>query len=319
MSEERPSKDLIAGAVGGLFNVVTGHPLDTIKVRLQAMPHVYKGTWNTTKKLVLQEGPFSLYKLQRVGHRLKRGKGLQAQVSRFERSKALCFNLQLLFFQGIIAPLVTVVPIFAIGFLSFGFGKELVSDPDQETLTGKQLFLAGMFSGGCTSFISAPAERIKCLLQVQAKGPKKYNGLMDCAIKLWKEGGIRNLYLGTCATLLRDLPSTGFFFFSYDLILRNLTKQSEKESLVAGGCAGTLNWIVALPIDTVKSKLQTSPLGRYPHGFRSAFFEVVKNDGLLALYHGIVPVLLRAFPANAAFFMGIEMTKNILNEYAPWI
>ncbi|XP_043254219.1 congested-like trachea protein [Colletes gigas] len=291
MSEERPSKDVIAGAVGGLFNVVTGHPLDTIKVRLQAMPHVYKGTWNTTKKLVLQEGPFSLYK-------------------------------------GITAPLVTVVPIFAIGFLSFGLGKELVSEPDQETLTGKQLFLAGMFSGGCTSLISAPAERIKCLLQVQpellkAKGPKKYNGLMDCAIKLWKEGGIRNLYLGTCATLLRDLPSTGFFFFSYDLILRNLTKQSEKvtpwQSLIAGGCAGTLNWMVALPIDTVKSKLQTSALGRYPHGFRSAFFEVVEKDGLLALYHGIVPVLLRAFPANAAFFMGIEMTKNILNEYAPWI
>ena len=35
----------------------------------------------------------------------------------------------------------------------------------------------------------APGERIKCLLQIQQDGGKKlYNGPMDCAKKLYREG-----------------------------------------------------------------------------------------------------------------------------------
>lgn len=40
-------------------------------------------------------------------------------------------------------------------------------------------------------------ERIKCLLQVQAAGTSSsvhYNGPIDCAKKLYKEGGIRSIY-----------------------------------------------------------------------------------------------------------------------------
>lgn len=50
----------------------------------------------------------------------------------------------------------------------------------------------------------APGERIKCLLQVQqGGGEQKYNGMVDCAKKLYKEGGIRSIYKGSLATLLR--------------------------------------------------------------------------------------------------------------------
>lgn len=49
-----------------------------------------------------------------------------------------------------------------------------------------------------------PGERIKCLLQVQqGTGEVKYNGMVDCAKKLYAEGGIRSIYKGSLATLLR--------------------------------------------------------------------------------------------------------------------
>lgn len=53
--------------------------------------------------------------------------------------------------------------------------------------------------------LKAPGERIKCLLQIQQGGnaPQKYSGMADCAKKLYKEGGIRSIYKGTFATLLR--------------------------------------------------------------------------------------------------------------------
>jgi solute carrier family 25 carnitine/acylcarnitine transporter 20/29 len=33
--------------------------------------------------------------------------------------------------------------------------------------------------------------------------------------------------------------------------------------MFAGGMAGIMNWVIALPIDTVKSRLQTAPDGVY--------------------------------------------------------
>lgn len=43
----------------------------------------------------------------------------------------------------------------------------------------------------------------------------------------------------------------------------------------------------------------------------------MKNEGPLALYKGITPVMLRAFPANAACFIGLEVAMKFLNFVAP--
>lgn len=41
------------------------------------------------------------------------------------------------------------------------------------------------------------------------------------------------------------------------------------------------------------------------------------EEGITALYKGITPVMLRAFPANAACFIGLEIGMKILNWAAP--
>ena len=43
-------------------------------------------------------------------------------------------------------------------------------------------------------------------IQQARKGESKYSGSLDCARQLLKEGGIRSLYRGTMATLLRGTP-----------------------------------------------------------------------------------------------------------------
>lgn len=128
------------------------------------------------------------------------------------------------------APLVGVTPMFAICFLGFGIGKKLQqpSKPNNEyrylvrlliytadksplfSYSLPQIFSAGLLAGVFTTVIMAPGERIKCLLQIQAnEGTKKYNGSIDCAAKLYKEGGIRSVFKGTGATLMRDVPASG--------------------------------------------------------------------------------------------------------------
>lgn len=104
------------------------------------------------------------------------------------------------------APLSGVAPIFAISFFGYSVGKKLQQSVPDEKLTTAQLFYAGAFSGIFTTVIMAPGERIKCLLQIQHGDAKpKYNGPVDCGKQLYREGGIRSIYKGTCATLLRGM------------------------------------------------------------------------------------------------------------------
>merc|ERR1712130_647178 len=82
--------------------------------------------------------------------------------------------------------------------------------------------------------------------------------------------------------------------------------------MAAGGCAGMACWIVAIPPDVLKSRYQTAPEGTYA-GLYDVYKTLVKEEGHAALYRGLGPALLRAFPANAACFMGMELTRKALS------
>ncbi|XP_066936635.1 mitochondrial carnitine/acylcarnitine carrier protein-like [Clytia hemisphaerica] len=288
-------KNFVAGGVGGTCLVLTGQPLDTIKVRLQTQnvkpgeTPFYTGTLDCAKKTIQKEGFRGLYK-------------------------------------GIMTPLVGVTPIYALCFLGFGVGKKLQTKDPNEELTLLQIGNAGLLAGVFTTVIMAPGERIKCLLQLQTGDPKnaKYKGALDCAKQLYKEEGLfRGVYRGTAATLLRDVPASAAYFAGYEMLLRSLTPEGKSRAdmsplriLVAGGSAGILNWIVAIGPDTLKSRFQTAPAGTYT-GVRDVFTQMVRTEGISALFKGLTPVMLRAFPANAACFLGYELAMKALNKLLP--
>ena len=85
----------------------------------------------------------------------------------------------------------------------------------------------------------------------------------------------------------------------------------EAVGLLAGGVAGMMNWVVALPIDTVKSKFQTNPAYQT---YWECFQHILRTGGPTALFRGLSPAMLRAFPANAACLLGVETTKSVLNN-----
>jgi len=288
-----PVKNFFAGGFGGICTVFIGHPFDTIKVRIQTMPRpapgespLYKGTWDCMTKTVKLEGV----------------KGL---------------------FKGMGAPITGVTPIFAISFLGFGIGKKLQQKSPTDQLSSLQIFNAGAFSAFGTTLIMAPGERIKCLLQVQqaSTGPAKYAGPVDCAKQLYREGGMASIYRGTVATLLRDVPASGVYFMTYEwfraALIPDPSHISPLQTMLAGGLAGIANWIIAIPPDVLKSRLQAAPEGTYPGGLRDVFRVLMKEEGIRGLYKGAVPVFLRAFPANAACFLGFEMALKFLNWAAP--
>ncbi|KRY75318.1 Protein dif-1 [Trichinella pseudospiralis] len=281
-----PLRNFLAGGIGGVCCVVTGHPFDTIKVRLQTASTATGGfgpsTLSCLKKTVVDEGILALYK-------------------------------------GMAAPVVGVAPLFALYFFGCSIGKRLQQANADEQLSIIKTFNAGALSGMMTTLIVAPGERIKCLLQVQhqhQRSEAQYAGPVDVFKKLYKEGGIRSIYRGTVATLLRDVPASGAYLATYEFLMRSMTSSDDtgelsvSKTLLAGGVAGLANWAVALPQDVLKSRLQIAPSGMYPNGMRDVARQLIREEGPLALYRGFTPVMLRAFPANAACFLGYEIAMK---------
>jgi len=292
---------LAPGAFGGFCSVFVGHPIDLIKVRQQVAGVSKSSQVKATASMAankLSGGNSTLAMLRNIF--LKEGvNGL---------------------YRGVSAPLIAVTPGFAISFWSFDRAGRLIRqqsqmDPDEE-LSLPQVALAGAFSGIPLAAVFGPTERIKCLLQVD-KG--KYSGFFDCLSKVYQVGGIKSVTKGTLSTALRDVPGNAAYFGTYELVkrlsckLEGSQKASIPGTLMAGGCAGVANWIVAIPMDTVKSRWQTAPCGKYK-SFFDVFQTLIREEGASALFRGLSPALLRAFPANAACLLGVETVKGLIES-----
>jgi solute carrier family 25 (mitochondrial carnitine/acylcarnitine transporter), member 20/29 len=187
-------------------------------------------------------------------------------------------------------------------------------------LSTAEIAAAGFFSAVPTTLIMAPSERIKVLLQIQGQGGEsKYKGPVDVVRQLYKEGGFRSIFRGTGATLARDGPGSAAYFAAYEIVKHALTPAGAKPEdlnfgavLFAGGMAGVAMWTIAIPPDVIKSKLQTAPAGTYT-GTLDCLKQTLRTEGPKALFKGLGPAMLRAFPANAATFLGVEASLKVMN------
>jgi hypothetical protein len=271
------------------------------------------------------------------------------------------------------------------------------------------VLLAGAGTGLAVSFVLTPIELVKCRMQVQGMQPlnmQRYSSTMDCLTRSIREEGMRVLYRGHLATMLRETPGTACWFGAYESFVRVMTpaggKREDLSSLAiicAGGLGGMAYWAVMYPCDTVKSVQQTvtdqpargqgatslttggaggapavaaaaggstgqssmtghtsaapslqgarsltSPLlplsataktiGRAAFhtsgalrsaaqhtgqlGFAGTFMSIYRAGGLAALYAGMTPTMLRAFPSNGVIFLVYEYCARVLQEASPY-
>jgi len=283
-------KAFVSGGVGGVAAVLVGHPFDLTKTRLQTAPAgTYKGAIDVVKQTLARDGLKGMY-------------------------------------RGMGPPLIGVTPIFAISFWGYDLGKKIVyaATPDRPstTLSVGELAFAGFFSAIPATLLAAPAERIKVVLQVQGQstGGTNYSGPAAAIAGLYKEGGLRSIFRGTGATLARDGPGSAAYFVAYELAKKALTPADQPTSqlnlgaiIVAGGTAGVAMWSIAIPPDTLKSRIQSAPHGTYS-GFIDCARKTIAQDGVKALWKGFGPAMARAFPANAATFLGVEASRSLLDK-----
>ncbi|KAI7738597.1 hypothetical protein M8C21_011458, partial [Ambrosia artemisiifolia] len=295
------AKDLAAGTVGGVAQLVVGHPFDTIKVKLQSQPTPlpgqlakYSGAIDAVRKTLAAEGAGGLYK-------------------------------------GMGAPLATVAAFNALLFTVRGQMETVLRSAPGAPLTVNQQFVAGAGAGVAVSFLATPTELIKCRLQAQgssvavvaeagaaATAAVKYGGPIDVAKQVLRsEGGIRGLYKGLFPTLAREVPGNATMFGVYEALKQYIAGGTDTSGLgrgslmLAGGLAGGAFWVSVYPTDVVKSVIQIDDYKNPKYsGSIDAFKKILKAEGIGGLYKGFGPAMARSVPANAACFLAYEITSQ---------
>lgn len=85
--------------------------------------------------------------------------------------------------------------------------------------------------------------------------------------------------------------------------------------LLAGGLAGVLSWIVNIPVDLVKTRIQSDSLSspRYC-GIVDCFVKSCREEGFRVLFRGLAITCVRAFPTNAVTLVVYSKCLRVLQE-----
>jgi solute carrier family 25 carnitine/acylcarnitine transporter 20/29 len=320
-------KDLLAGGVAGTAGVAIGHPFDTIKVRLQQQQ---QRPSNPKIPMVQLEGNASTYR------------GL---------------------YRGIGAPLATAAVVNASVFCVYGATSRLwdnhypisatTEHSNLTTATITKHAVCGLITGLTTSLMLCPIDYVKIRLQTMqlqpgiASTPRPYSNMnSNSSFHLAKEilsshHGLRGLYRGLFATILRQTPSLAAYFPVYHILKELIgeffssssisnnnnyitnNNNNKKDSLwwssaLAGGLAGCLSWTIVYPIDVIKSRIQSLPLDApaKERSFLHIARSISRNEGFARLIfsRGLAVTLLRAFPVNGTIFFVYESVNQQLQQ-----
>ncbi|XP_037696322.1 solute carrier family 25 member 45 isoform X4 [Choloepus didactylus] len=227
------------------------------------------------------------------------------------------------FFKGMSFPIASIAVVNSVLFgvysnvllvLTATSHQERWAQPPSYT----HVFTAGCAGGLMQSYFLAPFDLIKVRLQNQTEPrawpgslPPRYRGPVHCAASICREEGPRGLFRGAWALVLRDTPTLGVYFLTYEWLCRQYTSDGQTPSsgtvLVAGGFAGIASWVSATPLDVIKSRMQMDGLKeRAYHGVLHCMASSVRQEGLGVFFRGLTINSARAFPVNAVTFLSYE-------------
>ncbi|XP_017486998.1 PREDICTED: mitochondrial ornithine transporter 2 [Rhagoletis zephyria] len=287
--------EFVAGSLGGAAQVYVSQPLDTVKVKQQTFPFLYKNMFDCF---------VSTYKKDGIIHGLYAG-SVPAVIANVAENSVL--------------------------FAAYGgcqsFVAYLVGKTHTNQLNTTENAFAGFFAAFFSTFALCPTELVKCKLQAIRESAECCPGIpanehitpWKLTRIIYKTDGIPGFFRGLTSTFMREMPGYFFFFGSYEATREFLTEpgQSKDEigplnTMIAGAVGGVMLWTSIFPADVIKSRIQVQNLNR---GMLSVGLDILRKEGIWALYNGLLPSVLRTIPATATLFVVYEYTKKTLHQH----
>ena len=222
---------------------------------------------------------------------------------------------------------IRIIPYSAVQFGSYSIYKRFAEETPGADLSP----LSRLICGGCagiTSVISTyPLDIIRTRLSIQSasfsglKREGKLPGLWETGVMMYKtEGGVMGLYRGIIPTVAGVAPYVGLNFMTYESVRKYFTDPGEKNpvwyrKLAAGAISGAFAQTCTYPFDVLRRRFQVNAMPGMGNQYKSiwdAIRTIVTQEGVLGLYKGILPNLLKVAPSMASSWLSFELARDFL-------
>jgi solute carrier family 25 (mitochondrial carnitine/acylcarnitine transporter), member 20/29 len=274
---------IAAGSISGWIAIFVCYPFDNIRTRLQT-EHFGLSLKDSVKQVYRTNGVLGFYK-------------------------------------GFTAPFL------AQGFykaIIFGTNSFMTSKLDFLTNLNIRTFLCGLTAGSVNAMIVAPVELIRNqqLLEKKIIIPGSEGSLRTtttvtrCLQNIVSQNGFLGLYRGLSLTIARDGIGLGIYFLTYKLLKENVGSESILSRLFAGSCAGVMFWASVLPLDTMKSMIQSADLTTQPRlrEILSSFRLLSTRDLFRRLYVSWPIAFARGIPGAAITLTTYDLASQKIRE-----
>lgn len=168
--------------------------------------------------------------------------------------------------------------------------------------------IAGISARTLITTVASPLELVRTNLQstpVSPDTPHTLRSTLTSIGALVRQHGNLHLWRGLGATLWRDVPFSGLYWAGYELCKRSLNKSGYEGAgvaFVSGALSGTTAALATSPFDVLKTRRQALVMSGDAGivksvGIVSVLKEIVRTEGVSALYAGIMPRIAKIAPA----------------------
>ena len=173
--------------------------------------------------------------------------------------------------------------------------------------------VAGATASVVARTVLAPLERVKVELQIN----QQPGGALSNFGRILRSEGVLGLWKGNGLNLVRTVPYRSINYYTYDNTRHLMLRMSGKgelnnvQRLVAGATAGCVAITCCFPLDVLRTRmLSTGGSELYRKGLASTLIQVVRGEGVLALYSGVIPAIISVAPSNAVFYTVYDLLKT---------
>ena len=116
------------------------------------------------------------------------------------------------------------------------------------------------------------------------------------------------------------MPSLATYMVAYQYLRGALTGEGRPQpplaaDLLAGGLAGVLSWLINMPVDVVKTRLQSDdPVRPRYAGAIDCCVQSYRAEGWRIFWRGLTVTCLRAFPTNAVTLVVYSKSLSYLQQ-----
>lgn len=186
-------------------------------------------------------------------------------------------------------------------------------------------FAIGGLAGMMATCVVQPIDIVKVRLQVRGEAQSKNLSPFDVAREIRAEGGMKNFYKGLDSALVRQMTYTTTRFGVYlnvsqymqDNLPEGQKNLSFGQKCLASLLAGATGAFVGNPADLALIRMQadnTLPPDQRRHykNVGDAFVRICREEGVLELWKGVGPTMVRAMALNLGMLGPYDQAKEML-------